>query len=99
MISRRVFLDRIAVGGMCAAIFGGDRAHDQPPQSGQTPQESQPVDEGPNLVILFMRGPTNDIEETASAMKPGDSDSVRAVVEAMFEQPGVYRMPDIWRLR
>jgi hypothetical protein len=28
-------------------------------------------------------------------MKPGDQDSIRAVVEAMFKVPGMYRMPDI----
>ena len=28
-------------------------------------------------------------------MKAGDPDSVRAVVEAMFEVPGMYRMPDM----
>jgi hypothetical protein len=74
----------------CARLsLAGARAQDQPPQAGKTRQQSQPVAERPNLVILFMRGPTNDIEDAASAMKPGDSDSVRAVVEAMFKQPGV----------
>ena len=47
------------------------------------------------MVVLFMRGPTTEIEDAASGMKAGDPDSVRAVVEVMFEVPGMYRMPDM----
>ena len=49
------------------------------------------------MVVLFMRGPgpTIEIEDAASVMKPGDSDSVRAVVDSMFKVPGMYRMPDM----
>ena len=55
----------------------------------------EPKESPAALVVLFMRAPTKEIEDAASAMKPGDSDSVRAVVESMFKVPGMYRMPDM----
>jgi hypothetical protein len=48
-----------------------------------------------NPAVLFMRAPTEAIEGAASAMKAEDSESIRALVEAMFTNPGMYRMPDI----
>lgn len=65
------------------------------PEGHQAPQASGAVGITGTMVVLFMRGPTIEIEDAASAMKAGDSDSIRAVVEAMFKFPGMYRLPDI----
>lgn len=48
----------------------------------------------PNPVMLFLPGPNKPIEDAASAMTLGNSDSIRAVVEAMFKLPR-YRMPEV----
>lgn len=90
MLSRRAFLGRVAAGGLCGAIFGKAHAQDQPQAGQTTPQGSQPVrSTGP------YRSPYQVIEDAASAMKPGNADSVRAVVEALFKFPGLaQRMPN-----
>ena len=63
-------------------------AQDQPPQAAT--QSSRAVAPPP-------RTPYRVIEDAASQMKPGDSDSVRAVVEALFQYPWIYQhqMPDV----
>lgn len=83
MVSRGTFLGRVAAGGLCSAIFG--KAQDQQPQ----PEESLP-----NPAMLFLPGPNKDLLGTAMAMTPGNMDSIRAVVEAMFKTPR-YRMPEV----
>jgi hypothetical protein len=82
MISRRAFFDQIFA-GLCLAVFG--RPQDAPAAqlSSQTPT-ARPQ----------WRNPYQVIEDAASAMKPGDKDSVRAVVDAVGNFPSLYaRMP------
>lgn len=86
IFSRRTFLCRVAASGLCSAIFGRARAQDQPPQPGD-----QSI---LNPAMLFLPGPNKDLSGTAMAMTPGNSDSIRAVVEAMFKMPR-YRMPEV----
>lgn len=102
MISRRAFFDRI-IAGLCVAIYGRAHAQDQQPQavpenrSGYTSPQGESVVENPSMLI--MPGPSN-VTGAAMAMTPGDKDSIRAVVEAMFITPlilGVrrFQMPEV----
>lgn len=72
------------------AAFGPLFAQDQGTITGQAPsQASQPVPR-PKLFP-----PYKAIEDAASAMKRGDADSVRAVVEVLFKVGQRYPMPDV----
>lgn len=93
---RRTFVRSIfrsAWGAFFAAIFGKSWAQDQPPQPGPPPR--------PNLAsrsvpIESLRAtPYDPIEKAVAAMKASDSDSVRAVVEAVFNFPHVFPLPEI----
>jgi hypothetical protein len=78
---------RIALIVVLLAAFGPLFAQNQSTTE-QEPQASQPV--RPKVFP-----PYTTIEDTASAMKPGDKDSVRAAAEAVFKLPQVYPMPDV----
>jgi hypothetical protein len=86
MISRRTFLSRVAASGLCSAVFGKAHAQDQQPQPrGQSVQ---------NPGMLVMPTPYRDLLGAAVAMTPGDKDSIRALVEAMFKTPR-FQMPEV----
>jgi hypothetical protein len=54
------------------------------------------ISEAPQVSgFLRFGGPYQQIEVAASAMRPGDSDSIRAVVEEIVNYARYYRMPDV----
>jgi hypothetical protein len=87
-----IFSRRTLIGWLAAALNGDLLrellAQDQPPQGATsvTPQV---------LGYLRFGGPYQQIEVAASAMRPGDSDSIRAVVEEIVNYTRYYRMPDV----
>jgi len=83
ILSRRTLIGWLAA--MNGDLFRELLAQDQPPQA--TPQSTR-------TVVGPYRSPYQGIENAAAAMKSGDSDSVRAVVEELFKFPQMYPMPD-----
>ena len=101
MISRRAFFDRI-IAGLCAVTYGRVTAQDQQPEnlSRYTPPQGLPVAAVENPAMLSMPGPSRGVANAAVAMTPGDISSIRAVIEAMFNQPLIlgakrFQMPDV----
>jgi hypothetical protein len=82
MRSRRAFLSWVST-GFYAAIFASAHAQDQEPQ--RQPQSRDQLIA--NAALLIMPGPTpsKEVEDAASAITPGNSDSIRALVEAVFK--------------
>ena len=94
-LPRRTFIHsvfRSVLGAFISAFFGKSRAQEQPPQSGPRPQPNRAPRSVP---IDGVRATPYDPIEKASAMKDGDADSVRAVVEAVFKFPHVFPLPEI----
>jgi hypothetical protein len=90
-LPRRSFLTWLT--GLFAAVFTRARARTQPP-SAQPPQAGPPSQrvQSPPLPRI---GPYQSIEDAASLMKPEDVQSIRAVVETIFNVPHFYRVPEI----
>jgi len=87
-----IFSRRTLIGWLVAAMSGDLfrelLAQDPPPQTATS--------EAPQILgYLRFGGPYQQIEVAASAMRPGDSDSIRAVVEEIVNYPRYYRMPDV----
>src|SRR5437588_4333523 len=93
---RRTFLHSVSAALFCA-IFGKVKAQDHLPDDPAQPSPPGPSRDVPRLDLNHpLRGtPYEAIENAASVMKPGDSDSVRGTVEALFKFPNGYRMPPI----
>ena len=87
--SRRAILGRITA--CFAAAVVGIHAQDQPPQTKDLPAQSV----SPQRPGLSRAGPYQAIEDAAAAMRPGDSGSMRSVVEAIFNFPRIYAVPDM----
>ena len=90
-LPRRSFLTWLT--GLFAALFTKARAQTQPP-SAQPAQAGQPSQLAQNPPFSSL-GPYQAIEDAASSMKPGDVQSIRAVVEAIFNVPRFYQVPEI----
>jgi len=88
---RRTFVRSVAA-AFISAFFGKSRAQDQQPQMASPPQPNPSRTMASNGLRV---SPYDGIEKAASAMKPGDSDSVRAAVEAVFKFPHVFPLPEI----
>src|SRR5437660_967414 len=93
---RRTFLRSLSA-AFFAAVFGKVKAQDHLPDD---PAQASPP--GPSRDVprpdpnYPLRGtPYEAIENAASVMKAGDSDSVRGTVEALFKFPNGYRMPPV----
>src|SRR3954470_21837712 len=84
-LSRRSLLTAISAAFGAAFVRNSYSQTQAPPQAGPARTSTQ----------LTGFEPYQTIEAAASRMKRGDSDSVRAVVEAMVAFPRVYRMPEI----
>jgi hypothetical protein len=61
----------------------------------QEPPQAAPSEAPKVLGYLRFGGPYQQIEVAASAMRPGDVDSIRPVVEEIVNYPRYYRMPDV----
>jgi hypothetical protein len=87
-----IFSRRTLIGWLVAAMSGDLfrelLAQDPPPQTATS--------EAPQILgYLRFGGPYQQIEVAASAMRPGDLDSIRAVFEEIVNYPRYYRMPDV----
>jgi hypothetical protein len=91
-LPRRKLLHSISA-AFCATLFEKAGAQEQ----GSAPQTAAPRSGTPRFDPEHpLRGtPYEAIENAASVMKAGDSDSVRGTVEALFKFPNGYRMPPI----
>jgi hypothetical protein len=90
-LPRRKLLHSISA-AFFGAVFGKTGAQDQGPAETPRPQPNP----SRTVPIDGVRAtPYDPIEKAASAMKDGDADSVRAVVEAVFKFPHVFPLPEI----
>jgi hypothetical protein len=86
-----IFSRRTLIGWLVAAMNGDllrELLAQEPPQA--APTEAPQV-----LGYLRFGGPYQQIEVAASALRPGDLDSIRAVVEEIVNYTRYYRMPNV----
>jgi hypothetical protein len=90
-LPRRSFLSWVS--GLFVAAFSRADAQTQLP-SAQPPQAEQPSQPAQNPLLARI-APYQAVENATSVMKPDDVESVRAVVEAIFNVPRIYQIPEI----